>query len=222
MSDLFDDLNEELDSLGDREEPVDDDLEHDPTNGRWLERETAEAFDRWGYRTARNEHLFGLETDVVARRADLQNDPADYLVAECKDWHTKLVGRKAVADISHRALLARAMPVLVVAWGVTTQAWVLAQVLDVRILTPEDLSADSLLPLTERRPPRGTLRTRREPSVREFRSPLPPILMRQSTRNVEAPVFFAIGNGPCYVPDREGNDAYVAAMDADYDFDGSR
>jgi hypothetical protein len=222
MSDFFDDLNEELDGLGDREEPADDNLEHDPTNGRWLERETAEAFERWGYQTTRNEYLFGLETDVVACREALQNDPSDYLVAECKDWHTTLVGRDAVADISHRALLARAMPVLVVAWGVTTQAWVLAQVLDVRILTLDDLYADSLPPLTERRPPRGTLRTRREPSVREFRSPLPPHLMRHTTRDVEAPVFFASGNGPCYVPDREGNDVYVAATDADYDFDGSR
>ena len=222
MSDFVDDLREELDVLGNRDKPVDDDLEHDPTNGRWLERETADAFGRWGYRTSRNEHLFGLETDVVACRATLQDEPADYLVAECKDWHTTLVGREAVADISHRALLARAMPVLVVAWGVTTQAWVLAQMLDVRILTLEDLHADSLPPLTKRRPPRGTLRTRREPLVGELRSELPSILLRPTPRDVEAPVFFGSGNGPCYVPDREGNDAYVSATDADYDFDGSR
>ncbi|PHQ43222.1 hypothetical protein Z052_05215 [Halorubrum sp. C191] len=222
MSDFFDELSDELDALGDRDKPIDDSLEHDPTSGRWLERETAEAFERWGYRTMRNEYLFGLETDVVARRETLQNDPADYLVAECKDWHTRLVERQAVADISHRALLARAMPVLVVAWGVTNRAWALAQMLDVRILTLEDLSADSLPPLTEHRPPRGTLRTRREPSVREFRRPLPPILMRQSTRDVEAPVFYASSNSPCYVPDRDGNDAYVPAADAEYDFNGSR
>lgn len=110
MSDFFDELSDELDALGDRDKPIDDSLEHDPTSGRWLERETAEAFERWGYQTMRNEYLFGLETDVVARRETLQNDPADYLVAECKDWHTRLVERQAVADISHRALLARAMP----------------------------------------------------------------------------------------------------------------
>lgn len=222
MSDFFDKLSEELDALSDHEKSVDEDLDHDPTNGRWLERETAEAFERWGYRTTRNESLFGLETDVAARRETLQNDPADYLVAECKDWHTTLVDREAVADISHRALLGRAMPVLVVAWAVTRRAWVLAQVLDVRILTLEDLYADSLPPLTEHRPPQGTLRTRREPSVREFRRPLPPILMRQATCDVEAPVFYASANSPCYVPDRDGNDAYVAAADTEYDFNGPR
>jgi len=216
MSDFFDDLNEKIGALGDREEPMGDDLEHDPTNGRWLERETAEAFERWGYQTTRNEYLFGLETDVVARRADLQNDPVDYLVAECKDWHTTLVNRDAVADISHRALLARAMPVLVVAWGVTTQAWWLAQMLDVRILTIDDLYADSLPPLTERRPPQGTLRTRREPHVSELRSNMPHLLKRQSKLDIETPVFFDGGCGPCYVPDRRGNGKYVNASDTDY------
>jgi hypothetical protein len=217
MSDFFDDLNEKINALGDQEEPVDD-LEHDPTSGRWLERETAEAFERWGYQTTRNEYLFGLETDVVARKADLQNDPVDYLVAECKDWHTTLVGRDVVADISHRALLARAMPVLVVAWGVTSQAWWLSQVLDVRILTIEDLHKDSLPPLTERRPPRETFRTRREPRVSELRSNMPQLLKRRSNLDIEAPVFFDGGCGPCYVPDRDGNDKYVNASDTDYNF----
>jgi hypothetical protein len=46
--------------------------------------------------------------------------------------------------------------------------------------------------------------------------------MRQSTRDVEAPVFYASANGPCYVPDRDGNDAYVAAADAEYDFGAPR
>ncbi|SNR66824.1 hypothetical protein SAMN06266787_10937 [Halorubrum ezzemoulense] len=62
---------------------------------------------------------------------------------------------------------AEAMPVLVVAWGVTNRAWALAQMLDVRVLTLEDLSVDSLPPLTEHRPPRGTLRTGREPPVND-------------------------------------------------------
>ncbi|WP_338756426.1 hypothetical protein V9T20_12425 (plasmid) [Halobacterium salinarum] len=217
MSDFFDSLSEKIDALGDQEEPVED-LKHDPTNGRWLERKTAEAFERWGYQTTRNEYLFGLETDVVARRETPQNDPADYLVAECKDWHTRLVDRGAVADISHRALLARAMPTLVVAWGVTTQAWWLAQVLDVRILTIDDLYKDSLPPLTERRPPRGTLRTRREPYVSELRSNMPQLLKRRSNLDIEAPVFLDGGCSPCYVPDRRGNDKYVNVSDTDYNF----
>jgi hypothetical protein len=124
MSELRDELQAQIDALGATDEEID--IDHDPTNGRWLKKEFADALERWGYQTARNAHIFGLETDVVARRARLRDEPDDYIVAECKDWHTTLVGREAVASISHRALLARAMPVLVVAWGVTTQAWCLA------------------------------------------------------------------------------------------------
>ena len=43
------------------------------------------------------------------------DEPDDFIVAKCEDWHTSLVGRNAVTAISHRALLAQAMPVLVVA-----------------------------------------------------------------------------------------------------------
>ncbi|MEZ3163829.1 hypothetical protein ABNG03_03810 [Halorubrum sp. RMP-47] len=41
---------------------------------------------------------------------------------------------------------------------------------------------------------------------------------RRSDLDIEAPVFFAGGRGPCYVPDRTGNDEYVDARDTDYDF----
>ena len=114
--------------------------DHDPTNGRWLEKEVATALEDWGYRTVRNEYLFGLETDVIARRISPRDEPDDFIVVECKDWQSTLVGRDAVEAISHRAALARAMPILVVAWGVTSSAWVLAQRLDVRILTIGDLT----------------------------------------------------------------------------------
>jgi hypothetical protein len=153
---------------------------------------------------------------VIARRTPLRDEPDDFIVAECKDWHTTLVGRHAVASISHRALLARAMPVLVVAWGVTTPAWYLGQLLDVRILTIDYLSNESLPPLTEHRPPQGTLRTRREPRVSELRETVPQLVDRHSDLDIEAPVFIASERGPCYVPDRTGNDEYVNARDTDY------
>ncbi|TKX41595.1 hypothetical protein EXE41_17870 [Halorubrum sp. SD690R] len=70
--------------------------------------------------------------------------------------------------------LAEAIPVLVVACGVTNRARALTQILEIRILTRKDLYADPLPPLTEHQPPRGTHRTWREPPVREFRSPLHP------------------------------------------------
>ena len=57
------------------------------------------------------------------------------------------------------------IPILVVAWGVTTPAWSLAQLLDVRIV-----------------------------------------------------IKTVADEGPCYVPERTGNDGYVSAYDSDYDF----
>jgi len=64
----------------------------------------------------------------------------------------------------------------------------------------------------------GTFRTRREPCVSELREHVPSIVSRQSTLDIEAPVFFAGGKSPCYVPDRTGNNEYVDARDADYEF----
>jgi len=89
---------------------------------------------------------------------------------------------------------------------------------DVRIVTIDDLTKGSLPALTAHRPPTGTLHTRREPCVRELRDPLPNLLYRLSDLDLESPVFIGAGRGPCYVPDRKGNDAYVNAYDTDYDF----
>jgi len=62
------------------------------------------------------------------------------------------------------------------------------------------------------------LHTRREPRVRELPDPLPDLLYRLSDLDIESPVFIGAGRGPCYVPDRMGNDTYVNAYDSDYDF----
>ena len=78
--------------------------------------------------------------------------------------------RDAVDAIALRAALARAMPVLAIARHVTAGAWELAQQLDVRILTEQDLWADRLRPLTKRRPPRGTLYARQEPCIQDLQA----------------------------------------------------
>ena len=215
MSDDSPDFTAEIDAVG---TPDDEDPDHDPTNGRWLETRVAETLEQWGYRTARNEYCFGLETDVIARRDDLRGDPDDFLVVECKDWHQVPVQRDAVEAVALRAALTRAMPVLAVARRVTESAWRLAQLLDVRIITESDLEKSQLPPLTERRPPSGTLKTRREPLIQDVRDRLPLLFCRRSGLDIEAPVFHQVDNGPCYVPDRTGNDEYVDARDTDYDF----
>ncbi|OYR59195.1 hypothetical protein DJ83_13310 [Halorubrum ezzemoulense] len=209
------DLTDDIDTVG---TPDSEDPDHDPTNGRWLETQVADALDRWGYRTARNEYCFGLETDVIARRDRLRGEPTDFLVVECKDWHQAPVQRDAVEAVALRAALARALPVLAVARRVTASAWQLAQRLDVRILTEQDLFKDRLPPLTERRPPGGTLHARREPRIENLRDRLPLLVHRRSGLDIEAPVFNGPNHGPCYVPDRTGNGEYVDARDTDYDF----
>jgi hypothetical protein len=109
------------------------------------------------------------------------------------------------------------MLALVVAWGVTTPGWYLAQLLHVRIVTIDDLSNKLLPPLTEHRPPQGPLRTRQELRVNELRDTVPQLVDRHSDLDIEAPVFIAGGQGPCYVLDRTGNDEYVNARNSDYD-----
>ena len=144
--------------------------------------------------------------------------PTDFLVVECKDWHQVPVQRDAVEAVALRAALMRAMPVLAVARRVTESAWRLAQLLDVQIMTEQDLDKGQLPPLTERRPPSGTLNARREPLIQDVRDRLPLLVYRRSSLDIEAPVFHIADHGPCYVPDREGNDAYVNARDSDYEF----
>jgi len=101
---------------------------------------------------------------------------------------------------------------------VSASAWQLAQLLDIRIITEQDLHKDQLPPLTERRPPRGTLSACREPLIRELRDRLPLLVHRKSGLDIEAPVFYRSGRGACYVSDRMGNDKYVNTRDGDYEF----
>ncbi|MDB2276107.1 hypothetical protein PM022_16485 [Halorubrum ezzemoulense] len=215
MSDNSPDFTDEIDTVG---TPDGEDPDHDPTNGRWLETRVAKTLEQWGYRTTRNECCFGLETDVIARRDDLRGDPDDFLVIECKDWHQVPVQRDAVEAVALRAALMRAMPVLAVSRRVTASAWRLAQLLDVRIMTEQDLDKGQLPPLTERRPPSGTLNVRREPFIHDLRDRLPLLVHRRSSLDIDAPVFHIADHGPCYVPDRTGNDEYVKAADSDYEF----
>ncbi|WP_424014128.1 hypothetical protein ACOZ35_13920 [Halorubrum xinjiangense] len=72
--------------------------------------------------------------------------------------------------------------------------------------------------LTERRPPSGTLNAQREPLIQDVRDRLPLLVHRRSGLDIEAPVFHIADHGPCYVPDRTGNDEYVKAADSDYEF----
>ena len=45
-----------------------------------------------------------------------------------------------------------------------------------------------------------------------------PVYRALAALDVEAPAFYVGGRGPCYVPDRGGNDEYVNVPDSDYNF----
>jgi len=189
-----------------------------PGEGQWLEQQLAEALERWGYRAVTRQNLLGLETDVLAQRKALQDEPEDYVVGECKDWVTTPVNHHEIIKLCLRAFVARAMPVLCHTSQLTERAWELAQIFDVRLVNLEDLEKDSLPPLTTYRPPSGTYSHKSETRVEELRPYLPQILSRRVSQEIEAPVFGRAAKGPCYVVDRTGHDDYVSAYKSDYDF----
>ena len=122
--------------------------------------------------------------------------PTDFPVVRCKDWHQVPGQRDAVEAVALRAALMRAMPVLAVARRFSASAWQLAQLLDVRIITEQDLDKGQLPPLTERRPPSGTLNARREALIQDVRDRLPLLVHRRSGLDIEAPVFHVTSPSP--------------------------
>jgi len=206
------------------EDPTDPPRETTPGRGQgqgsWLEDYTAETLEEWGYRTQKRVKLLALEADVVAQRKELQNDPDDYLIVQCKDWDRKPIQKEAIIRLCFLAFVGRAMPVLCHTSRLTQQAWELAQAYDVRLLNLNDLEYDQLPPLTTYRPPSGTKPHRRERDVNEFRSSLPALLWgcRRSDADLEGPVWGNPNGPPCYVADRMGHADYVLAHEVDYTF----
>jgi len=201
----------------------DDSDPHDPprdtTSGRgqgqgaWLEIQLKQTLNDWGYAAARREPIVALTADVVACRRDGHNEPSDYLVAECKDWQSRSIDESVIIRLCLLAFLGRAMPVLCHTSRLTDRAWRLAQAFDVRLLTLEDLDRDKLPPLTRKRPPKAADIHRDSIFPESLREKPPFILHRlpydSPDIDIEAPVFSASKQGPCYVPDRTGHEKYT-------------
>jgi len=188
--------------------------------GSWLEEHAAETLEEWGYKTETRVELLALSTDIIARREELQNDPDDFLVVQCKDWEERPIGKQPIIRLCLLAFVARAMPVLCHTSRLSQQAWELAQAYDVRLLNLADLQYDRLPPLTARRPPSGTEPHRRVQLPYEFRSEMPFLLQRQHRIDIdiEGPVFGRFDAPPCYVADRTGHEEYVRSHNLDYTF----
>ena len=113
-------------------------------DGRWLEHQLKNALQRWGYRTGVRETAYGVEIDVVAARREKQDDPTDWIVAECKDWESRPVTKEVVFRLCMLAYACRAMPVLCHTSQLTERALEIARTWEVRVLTLEDLYRGAL------------------------------------------------------------------------------
>ena len=113
-------------------------------DGRWLEYQLQRALMRWGYRAETRQHLFGLEVDVVANRKPKQQQPTDWIVAQCKDWTSDTITPSTIFRLCTIAFACRAMPVLCQTTDITPRAEELARHFEVRILDLRDLERGAL------------------------------------------------------------------------------
>jgi hypothetical protein len=187
--------------------PDDDDSRRD---GEQLERRTVKTFERWGYTAKRREPLIKTEADVVACREESRDEPADFVIAECKNWARRSIDPPIIYKLVMQAFIGRAMPVLVHTTHLTDRAWTLAQAYDVRLLTDMELhDHDDLPPLPKYRPPNNRQPHRYSRAPYRFRDRPTPVLIRRGN-DTEAPVFGGPPTGPCYVTDRTGHNDYGA------------
>jgi hypothetical protein len=199
-----------------RDDELDPDRDTTPGRGQghgeWLEIRLQQALEEWGYGTARRKSIIVMTADVIARRKGSNDNPADFIIAECKDWQDRPIDESVIIRLCLLAFMGRAMPVLCHTSRLTDRAWKLAQAYDVRLLTLEDLERDQLPALTKRRPPRNVDVHRSSTRPEALRTTPPTILQRLQDESpdvdVEAPVYDRTVTAPCYVPDRTDHGQY--------------
>jgi hypothetical protein len=142
-------------------------------DGRWLEYQLSNALIRWGYHTDMRENVYCVEIDVVASRRKKQNDPTDWIVAECKDWESRPITPDVIFRLCMLAYTCRAMPLLCHTTHLTERAMEIARTWEVRVLKLEDLYRGSL-PAPDALDIQYDIDTYRYPeALRESRSMLP-------------------------------------------------
>jgi len=128
-----------------RSVPSRDDTEgRGATDGRWLERQLRNALQRWGYSADVRTHVYGVEVDVIARRHDKQDDPTDWIVAQCKDWENRVITPHVIFRLCMLAFTCKAMPVLCHTTTLTDRAREIAERWEVRVLGLDDLHRGAL------------------------------------------------------------------------------
>ena len=177
-------------------------------DGRWLEYQLARALKRWGYKTAMRETVYGLEVDVVATRAEPRNSPTDWLLAECKDWESRLITPDVIYRLCMLAFTSRAMPVLCHTTSLTERAREIARRWEVRVLTLEDLHRGALPAPNVSAPIADLCLHQQRYTARERRGSLPAVLFYNRERTFTyVPGFEPVGQLHEYRPVKAEPDA---------------
>lgn len=183
-------------------------------DGRWLEYQLERALGRWGYRAATRQHLYSMEIDVVARRREKQQQPSDWIVAQCKDWTDDPITPTALFRLCTVAFACRAMPVLCHTTELTPRTEKLARELEVRVLELPDLERAELPAPQIAKPTMEFREWEPQYRAREHRGMFPLMLRSEPGKRFSyVPGFKPVGNDADYEPienDRD-DDAHPAA-----------
>ena len=183
-------------------------------DGRWLEYQLERALGRWGYRAATRQHLYSIEIDVVATRREKQQQPSDWIVAQCKDWTDDPITPTALFRLCTVAFACRAMPVLCHTTELTPRTEKLARELEVRVLKLPDLERAELPAPQIAKPTMEFREWEPQYRAREHRGMFPLMFRSEPGKRFSyVPGFKPVGNDADYEPienDRD-DDAHPAA-----------
>ncbi|MCD2200900.1 hypothetical protein LPA44_13490 [Halobacterium sp. KA-4] len=184
------------------------------SDGRWLEYQLERALGRWGYRADTRQHLFSLEVDIVATRREKQQEPSDWIVAQCKDWTSDPITPAVLFRLCTVAFACRAMPVLCHTTELTPRAEQLAREFEVRVLDLTDLERAELPTPQVARPTAEFREWQPQYRARDDRGSLPLMFYNEPGKRFSyVPGFTPVGKDADYEPiesDRD-DDTHPAA-----------
>ncbi|GGJ14307.1 hypothetical protein GCM10008995_25290 [Halobellus salinus] len=176
-------------------------------DGRWLEYQLERALGRWGYRAATRQHLYSLEVDVVAKRKEKQQQPSDWIVAQCKDWKADPITPAALFRLCTVAFACRAMPVLCHTTELTPRTEKLARELEVRVLELSDLERAELPAPQVAKPTMEFREWEPQYRAREHRGRFPLMFRSEPGKRFSyVPGFKPVGNDVDYEPIENNRD----------------
>ncbi|MFD1635279.1 hypothetical protein ACOZ4L_15890 (plasmid) [Haloplanus ruber] len=175
--------------------------------GQWLEYQLQRALSRWGYDADTRQTLFNLEVDVVACRTSKQQDPTDWLVAQCKDWTQDTVTPSDLFRLCTVAFACRAMPILCHTTELTPRTEELARYFEVRVLELDDLERGELPAPHVAKPTAKVNEWELQNKARFERGTFPLAYCNKPSKHFSyVPGFKPVGNGCEYEPVDENLD----------------